>query len=241
MILEKGSLADYKMKFFNPDGSTAEMCGNGIRCFSLFLRDHYDIKASDLSIQTDSGVKNVKLKKDRNFSAVVSMGKPNFSFKEIPAEPSAISSVQKVIKDIDSEYSIILVSVGNPHCVIFFNNTGIREIDLLKYGSKIENLPDFPKKVNIEFCNIVNKRNIDVRVWERGAGETTACGTGACAVAVSAIRNDLANNSVNVNLPGGTLSVKWNIDDEIFLEGEAQEVYKGEIGLAYVKETAKKW
>lgn len=240
MILEKGPKdAPYKMVFHNPDGSKAEMCGNGIRCFALYIHDQYDKKSKRLTIQTDAGIRDVRIQPGHDFKAVVSMGEPNFAFKAIPAEPSAIQSVENVIKGLDTDYSIVLVSVGNPHCVIFFNNVNINDIDIDSYGRNIENLPDFPKKTNVEFCNIIDRKNIKVRVWERGVGETSACGTGACAVAAASIRNNLADEEVKVRLPGGDLKVKWKINDEIYLAGPAEEVYKGEIGLGYVKERAK--
>ncbi|MCX5749587.1 MAG: diaminopimelate epimerase [Candidatus Saganbacteria bacterium] len=211
--------ANFKMRVINPDGSEAEMCGNGIRCFARYVWEKSEDKKEVISVETLAGIKiPAVIVENGDFIGVeVDMGVP---------EIIALQE-QLIIEGI--KYKINKVSMGNPHCVIFADN--IENIEISKIGPIIENLPQFPGRTNVEFAKVINKKEIELKVWERGAGETLACGTGACAAAVAAASNDLTDKKVTVHLPGGALNIEWADDSHVIMRGPAEKVFEGVYSL----------
>ena len=209
--------ADYKMRIINPDGSEAEMCGNGIRCFARYIWESGGDKKEVISVETIAGViVPTVISEDNKFiGAEVDMG--------IPKE----ESLNETLKLDGNTYKINKISMGNPHCVIFVDD--LDGIDLSNIGPVIENLPQFPDRTNVEFAKVLNKGEISLKVWERGAGETLACGTGACATVAAAILNDLTGRKVTVHLSGGDLEIEWAQDKHILMRGPAENVFEGKI------------
>ena len=222
--------ADYKMRIFNSDGSEAEMCGNGIRCVAKLIHDKSLSKKDKISIETLSGIKKVKLLEDENGKCnevIVDMGEPMFQDKNIP-----YNVYEPFNKDLDIDVNkekmrFTVVSMGNPHAITFVEN--IDDLNIEKYGPIIEKNPIFPNKTNVEFVEIIDKNNIKVRVWERGVGETFACGTGACAAVVASGLNGYTGENVTVSLPGGKLQIEWGKDNHIYMQGTATKVFDGTI------------
>ncbi len=217
--------ATYRMKFYNPDGSLAEMCGNGIRCFSKYLLDLGLIeKGKEIPFDTDAGLIICIIlennKKEANIK--VNMGKPIlYDPSQVSMSPSAAGMVKGRIEKFDFTF----VSMGNPHAVIFTDNP---ENDVKKYGSIIEkNLNIFPKKTNVEFVKVNSKNDLSMFVWERGAGETLACGTGACATLVASCINNFSDNKAVIHLLGGNLTIEWQGNDyPVFMTGGAENVFE---------------
>ncbi len=225
LIMPSGN-ADYRMKMFNSDGSEAEMCGNAIRCVGKYLFDHGYLKKETFKIETHLDNKDlVIIEKTPSGEAKllsVDMGKPILNGRDIP-----ISVDRDPVIGVEvMGYKGTAVSMGNPHFVIFVDK--ITDSQVLIDGPEIEKLPIFPNKTNVEFIKVLDRRTLKMRVWERGTGETLACGTGACASTVAAVLNDLADRSVNIQLRGGTLAIEWKEDTgRVFLTGPAEEVYQG--------------
>ncbi len=219
--------ADFKMVFFNPDGSKAEMCGNGIRCYASYLFLHKRTEKTELRLETDSGLKVVTLEVKQGVveEATVDMGKPNFISKMIPVDSSADNFVNRPLGIDGIDLLGTALSMGNPHVVIFVDD--LENVPISEYGPKIERSPLFPNGVNVEFAKIVSRNQIEIIVWERGAGITLSCGTGACAVAVAAVKNGLADRKIIARVPGGDLEVYWSDSDCVFLSGPAREVFSG--------------
>lgn len=230
-------VADFKMRMFNQDGSEAEMCGNGIRCVGKFVYDKGLTKKTDLTIETLAGIKKLKLsvKEGKVESVQVDMGEPILDPNEIP-----VLSQKYPVKDLsltveNKEFSFTCVSMGNPHAVTFLN--GVDSFEVEKYGKKLEINPVFPKKANIEFIEVVSSQRIKMRVWERGSGETMACGTGACASVVACILNGLTQRAVTVELLGGNLQIEWRKEDNhIYMTGPAQIVFEGVLEEGWEKD-----
>lgn len=229
ILICKSDIADFRMRMFNSDGSEAEMCGNGIRCVSKFVYDNGLTNKEQVNIETLAGIKKIDLTVENGkvVLATVNMGRPILEAEKIP-----VISDEKPVKNLklkaeDREFIFTCVSMGNPHAVTVIDD--VVSFDIEKYGPILETNEKFPKKANIEFIQIIDKTHIKMRVWERGAGETLACGTGACAVCVSAILNDLVekNEEINIELLGGTLKIRW--DDYVYMTGPARTVFKGEI------------
>lgn len=229
ILILKSEIADFKMRIFNLDGTEAKMCGNGIRCVGKFLYDKGITKKEELNIETLSGIKKLKLdvKDDRVTKIQVDMGKPCFKPSEIPV----ISDSNKVKIQLEGEeLKLICVSIGNPHAVAIVNN--VDNINIEKYGPIIENNIKFPERTNVEFVEILDNQNIKMRVWERGAKETLACGTGACASAVVCNVEGYTSNQVNVHLKGGELNINWDkANNHIYMKGPAETVFEGEIEI----------
>ncbi len=227
LIVEKCSKADFKMRIFNKDGSEAEMCGNGIRCFSKYVYEKGLIHKENFKIETLAGIKDIELNIEGNtvVHITVNMGKPEFDFSKIP-----VISLQEQNKEkIDIEgYEVYPISMGNPHAVCFVDN--LDEINIEELGEKIENYKFFPNKTNVEFVKIVNENQIKVRVWERGVGETLACGTGACAASIISNKYKSTNCELTVDLLGGKLKIGYR-DEEIKLIGPAEFVFEGKIDI----------
>lgn len=229
ILVLKSEVADFRMQMFNSDGTEAEMCGNGIRCVSKFVYDNGLTNKEQVNIETLAGIKKIDLTVENGkvVLATVNMGRPILEAEKIP-----VISDEKPVKNLklkaeDREFIFTCVSMGNPHAVTVIDD--VVSFDIEKYGPILETNEKFPKKANIEFIQIIDKTHIKMRVWERGAGETLACGTGACAVCVSAILNDLVekNEEINIELLGGTLKIRW--DDYVYMTGPARTVFKGEI------------
>lgn len=222
--------SDYKMRIFNSDGSEAEMCGNGIRCVAKLIHDKSLSKKDKISIETLSGIKKVKLLEDENGKCnevIVDMGEPMFQDKNIP-----YNVYEPFNKDLDIDVNeekmrFTVVSMGNPHAITFIEN--VDDFNIEKYGPIIEKNPIFPNRTNVEFVEVIDKNNIKVRVWERGVGETFACGTGACAAVVASGLNGYTGENVTVNLPGGKLQIEWGKDNHIYMQGTATKVFDGTI------------
>lgn len=227
ILVLKSKIADYKMRIFNPDGSEAEMCGNGIRCFAKYLYAKRLIKKREINVETLAGIIKPQILNDGKIK--VNMGQPRLKRKEIPMVGLPDEEVINFkLQILNSALNITCVSMGNPHCIIFVDD--LQKIDFYKLGPAIENHKLFPKRTNVEFVKVLNRKNIQVRVWERGAGETLACGTGACASAVAGVLNNLVDRKVNVKLPGGTLKIKWDKKtNNVFLTGNAEIVFEGVI------------
>ena len=220
--------ADFKMKIYNSDGSEAEMCGNGIRCVAKFIHDKKLSDKDKLSIQTLAGIKKVKILENKEGECnevIVDMGEPLFQDKNIPYHVYETFNKDLDLDVAGKQMRFTVVSMGNPHAVTFVENLDNIQID--KYGPIVENNPIFPNRTNVEFVQIIDKNNIKVRVWERGVGETYACGTGACAAMVATGINGYTDENVNVKLPGGELGVEWGKDNHIYLQGPAETIFEG--------------
>ena len=236
ILIKQSKIADFRMQMFNSDGSDAEMCGNGIRCVGKFVYDKGLTDKTTLKIETLAGIKILDLNvEDGKVKTVrVDMGEPILDYKLIPARDGKIYKSKDGIKfykvniNIDNELKeLTCVSMGNPHGVDFMNN--MEKLKIEKYGPIIEVDNHFPNKVNAEFIEIVDKNNINMRVWERGAGETLACGTGACASVVASVLNGYTERKVTVKLLGGNLDVEWNKEDNhVYMTGPAKIVFEGE-------------
>ena len=230
ILICKSEVADFKMRMFNSDGSEAEMCGNGIRCVGKFVYDKGLTNKTTVKIETLAGIKTLILntKDGKVGTARVDMGEPILEAEKIP-----VISTEKTVKNLELEaenkkFKFTCVSMGNPHAITIVENT--KEFDVEKYGKVLEIDKAFPKKANIEFAQIIDRQNINMRVWERGAGETLACGTGACATAVACNLNGLTDRKVNIELLGGTLNIEWNeTDNHVYMTGPAVTVFDGEL------------
>ena len=229
ILIDKSSYpdCDFKMRIFNSDGSEAEMCGNGIRCVAKFIYDNKLSNKDKLSIETLAGIKQVKLieKNGECDEAIVDMGEPIFQDKNIPYDVYEAFNKDLDLDVLGEKMRFTVVSMGNPHAITFVED--VDKVDIEKYGPAIENNPIFPNRTNVEFVQIINKNNIKVRVWERGAGETLACGTGACAATVASGLNGYTDANVTVELPGGKLEVEWGKDNHIYMQGPATKVFEG--------------
>ncbi|MFA5103654.1 MAG: diaminopimelate epimerase [Candidatus Margulisiibacteriota bacterium] len=211
--------ADYRMRIINPDGSEAEMCGNGIRCFTRFVWEKAQEKKDVISVETLAGIMvPAPIVDGDSFVGVeVDMGEP------------VVEAVKEPLKIENLDYFINKISMGNPHCVIFVED--LQSVRIKEIGQIIENLPQFPNRTNVEFVQVINDKEIMLKVWERGAGETLACGTGACASVVAASLNNLTGKKVVVHLPGGDLGIEWAPDDHVIMRGPAEKVFEGTIRI----------
>ena len=234
VVVKESEIADIKMRIFNPDGSEAEMSGNGVRLFSKFVLDNKIIEPSSntLKVQTGGGVREVypQFKDDLMVSAKVAMGQPSFLRDEIPLNNQLISEnieIQDFRLDLgDQELFVNCVNIGNPHAVMI-TDVDIDEIDLERIGPLVENNILFPNRVNFEIVNIISKDEIRARIFERGAGETLSSGTGTSACGIICIKKGLVNENVKVNVPGGFLNISWVIGREAYLDGPTAKVFSG--------------
>ena len=230
ILICKSDIADFKMRMFNFDGSEAEMCGNGIRCVGKFVYDKGLTNKKTIEVETLAGIKklNLNVKNDKVETVRVDMGEPIFNPKEIPVNFDKEPVKDLKIRALDKEFSFTCISMGNPHAITIVDNT--KEFNIKKYGPVLEVDEHFPKRSNIEFIEIKDKNNVKMRVWERGSGETLACGTGACATAVACNINELTERKVNVELLGGTLEIEWDEKtNHVFMTGPAVTVFEGKI------------
>lgn len=233
VLILPSAIADVRMRMFNADGTEAEMCGNASRCVGKYVYDHDIVKKELISLETGAGIKILKLECEDGMAigATVDMGEPVLDPALIPlALPEnkygKKQCLQYPLEIDDQTYAISAVSMGNPHAVIFMHN--VNNLELEKIGPPIENHPLFPRRTNTEFVEILSRTTIRMRVWERGAGETLACGTGACAAAVASILNNLTEREVEVEVRGGLLKVKWDpASNHVYLSGPAKTVFCG--------------
>ncbi|HJA79629.1 diaminopimelate epimerase [uncultured Desulfovibrio sp.] len=232
VLILPSNKADVRMRMFNPDGSEAEMCGNAIRCVGKFVFDNGLCTKDTVQVETAAGIRIVRLLKDGGeiTGATVDMGAPVLNPADIPANlPEGMEGKPFVNCPVMVDgvtYEVTAVSMGNPHAVIFLR--GIDSLDLPDLGPKFEHHPLFPQRTNTEFVEVVSRSRVRMRVWERGTGETLACGTGACAVAVACVLNELTERSVDVELPGGVLRIVWDkADNHVYMSGPASKVFDG--------------
>lgn len=215
---------DFKMQAFNADGSEAEMCGNGIRCVAKYLFDRKDVKKKSVSIETLGGFYSVT---PTGKQYRVNMGVPKLKGKEIGVSLNG-RIINRPLRMEGRELRITCCGVGNPHCVIFVENP--QDFPVTKFGPLVETYHAFPRRINVEFARTVSPNEIEMRVWERGTGETRGCGTGACAVAIAAVLNGHAERDVEVKMPGGTVKVNWDREThEVHLTGPAELVFAGSV------------
>ncbi|HDO41979.1 MAG TPA: diaminopimelate epimerase [Candidatus Bathyarchaeota archaeon] len=229
LLVCNSRVADAKMRIFNPDGTEAEMCGNGIRCFAKYCFENGIAKKNVISVETLAGIKELYLKVEGGAvtSVRVNMGAPCFEAEKIPI----IGNGTFINKPLDVDGKILMataLSMGNPHCVIFVNNIDNYPVDAI--GPKIEDHKLFPKRTNVEFVQVISRKRLKVRVWERGVGETLACGTGACASVVAAKVLGKVEEEAIVELPGGKLIVEYK-GNVVFMEGPAEKVFEGKMSI----------
>jgi diaminopimelate epimerase len=220
--------ADCRMAIWNADGSRAEMCGNGIRGLAKFVLDHGLVRADPLRVETDAGVLTLRPTYDedgRVRRVTVDMGAPVWDGRRIPVAADG-EVIERPLAVGGRAWTVTCVSMGNPHCVVFVEDPAA--LPLAEIGPRFAGHPFFPRGVNAEFVRVAGPARLAMRVWERGAGETMACGTGACAAAVAAARTGRAGRHVTVALPGGDLDVEWRADDHVLMTGDAVEVFTGE-------------
>ena len=236
VLIEPSDKADFKMDIYNADGSRAKMCGNATRCVAKYVCDRGLTNKDEISLETLSGIKYIKVFKGDDgkvISARVDMGAPVLSGREIPTLFDGDKVVGETLH-LGGELGdkiVTCVSMGNPHCITYVDD--VKTLDLAKIGPVFENNEMFPDRVNTEFIHIISETEFDMRVWERGSGETLACGTGACASAVASVLNGycLRNTDIKVNLIGGTLYINWTNDGNVLMTGPAAEVCTGEIDV----------
>lgn len=231
--------ADFEMEMYNADGSRGEMCGNGIRCVAKYVYDYGLTNKKRISVETLGGIKHLELTvaNGRVSLVEVDMGVPKLLPEEIPILPVTQGQKQIVNEPIlvgGKEYHMTGVSMGNPHIVVYVED--IKSLQIEKVGPLFENHERFPNRINTEFARVTDRHTVEMRVWERGSGETLACGTGACAVAAASILNGLTEDQVTVKLVGGDLRIRWDKESgHIFMTGPAAVVYDGEIDLPELK------
>ena len=222
LVLRKSRQADFRMQIFNADGSEVEMCGNGIRCLARYLHEKNITKKKEIRFETLGGIISTKFKED---NVEVDMGPPILDAPRIQVNLQGRVFGYK-LAIYGREFAIHCVSMGNPHCVIFVDS--VDALDVARYGPAIENHPLFPNRINVEFVEILAKDRLKMRVWERGAGETHACGTGACATAVASRIVNKTDAKVVVELQGGNLEIRWEGEGHsVFMTGPAATVYQG--------------
>ena len=221
ILIKPSEKADCQMDMYNLDGSQGTMCGNGIRCVGKYVYDHGIVDKTEIDVETLAGIRHLSLHvRDGKVETVtVDMGRPEQT-----------SEIGEAITVLGKEYAFTGVSMGNPHAVVFMD--GVKEMDLQELGPAFESHERFPGRTNTEFVQVVDEGHVIMRVWERGSGETLACGTGACAVAVACALNGKTGSQVDVELLGGVLNIRWDREnDRVYMTGPAVEVYHGEIGL----------
>ncbi len=232
ILIKPSDVADFEMDMYNSDGSQGAMCGNGIRCVAKYVYDYGLTDKTQISIDTKSGIKYLDLTVEDGKVALVkvNMGAPDVIAKNIPIVSDKEQVIDEPIEVDGKVYHMTGVSMGNPHAVIYIDD--VKGLDIEKIGPKFENHPVFPDRVNTEFCKVLDEHTVEMRVWERGAGETLACGTGACAVAVSSILNGYTKEEVTIKLLGGDLKIFWDRQENlVYMTGPATVVFDGEIGL----------
>ncbi len=232
ILICPSEIADFRMAMYNLDGSEGKMCGNGVRCIAKYVYDHHLTDKTRISLETLGGIKYLDLNiKDGKVETVkVDMGEPILTPSEIPVNLPGDKIIDEPLDVLGQTWNITCISMGNPHAVVFVDDT--KSLDLEKIGPSFEKHPIFPEQVNTEFVHVIDRKTVDMRVWERGSGETFACGTGACATAFACILNGKTDDEVLVHLVGGDLLIQYDREsNHIFMTGPATEVFSGEIQL----------
>lgn len=244
ILINPSREADFEMEMYNADGSRSEMCGNGIRCVGKYVYDYGLTDKTSISVETLGGIKHLELTVEKGeVSCVkVDMGRPRFEAAEIPVLTDGAEGAENPGEELEGrrrvigapivvdgkEYRMTCVSMGNPHAVVYMED--VKGLDIEKIGPQFEHHRRFPQRVNVEFARVIDRSTVEMRVWERGSGETLACGTGACAVAVASILNGLTEDKVTVRLLGGDLQIEWDKEaDRVYMTGPAETVFDGEI------------
>jgi diaminopimelate epimerase len=236
ILILPSSKADLRMRIFNFDGSEAQMCGNGIRCFAKYAYENKLISKNKFAVETLAGIITPELifqdlKNKKVLRIKVNMGTPKLRRRETPMNgedtPKVVNETLKI--NLEQTFKITCVSMGNPHCIIFVDD--VQSIPVDEIGPKIENHSFFPEKTNVEFIHILNRKEINFRVWERGVGETLACGTGACAALVAAVLNNKTDRKATIHLQGGDLDIQWANDGNIYMTGPVELVFRGEMTI----------
>ena len=230
IMITPSDKSDFEMEMYNADGSRGEMCGNGIRCVAKYVYDYGLTDKTSISVETLAGIKYLDLTVEDGKVVLVKvdMGKPMLRPEEVPVVSEKEEVIDEPITVDGQEYRMTCVSMGNPHAVVFIDQD-VKEFPLETVGVKFENHERFPKRVNTEFVNVLDRHTAQMRVWERGSGETLACGTGACAVAVACALNGLTEDEVTVKLLGGDLQIKWDREkNTVYMTGPAEVVFDGE-------------
>ena len=237
ILIMPSDKADFRMRIFNADGSEAMMCGNGTRCVGKYVYDHGMTDKTDITLETNSGIKYLKLfvKDGKVDSVTVDMGKAILKPRDIPVDSDLDLFVAQPVEVAGKEYKITAVSMGNPHAIVYVDD--VDSLDLEKIGSDFENHKLFPNRVNTEFIKVIDDKTLQMRVWERGSGETFACGTGACASVVSSVLNNYCkyDEEVLVHLRGGDLRITYRKDGTVMMTGPAIQVFDGEIDITDIK------
>lgn len=233
VLIMPSEKADFRMRMFNADGSEGNMCGNATRCIGKFVYDNRLTNKTEITLETKSGIKYLTLYPENGKvkTVLVNMGKAVLTPADIPMKAEGESFINKPIEVLGSEVYITAVSMGNPHAVTYVDD--VMSLDLEKIGPAFENHPIFPERVNTEFIKVLDSHTIQMRVWERGSGETWACGTGACAAAVASVKNGYFKNGeeITVKLRGGDLFITYSTDGTVLMRGAAETVFTGEIDI----------
>lgn len=230
IMIHPSDKADFEMEMYNADGSRGEMCGNGIRCVAKYVYDYGLTDKTNISVETLGGIKYLDLTVERGKvrQVKVDMGRPELEPAKIPVAAKGERAVDEPILVDGREYRMTCVSMGNPHAVVFVEDD-VRRLPLEEIGPQFEKHDRFPNRVNTEFVRVIDRRTAEMRVWERGSGETLACGTGACAVAVACVLNGFTDDEVTVKLLGGDLMIRWDRKkDTVYMTGPAEVVFDGE-------------
>jgi len=227
VIILPSKTADARIRFFNPDGSEAQMCGNAIRCVARYLYEHALVSRKVIRVETLAGIiqPEIVLEGNRVSGIRVDMGEPRLERGQIPMVGPSGRVIGEPLLIGGQVYSITALSMGNPHCVIFVQD--VEQVPLSQTGPQVETHPAFPERTNVEFVEVINSGELKMFVWERGAGPTLACGTGACAVAVAGALNGFTQRDVRVHLPLGYLHIEWARNNHVYMTGPAQEVFSG--------------
>lgn len=233
VLIKPSQKADFFMDMYNADGSRGKMCGNATRCVAKYVYDHKMTDKDEIALETLSGIKIIKITVEdgKAVAARVNMGAPILKGCEIPTKFDGETVVSQKLTVDKKTCDVTCVSMGNPHCVLYVDD--VHALDLPRIGPKFEHHEMFPDRINTEFIHIINETEFDMRVWERGSGETLACGTGACAAAVASVLNGFCkrDTEIKVNLLGGTLYINWTADGDVYMTGPAETVCTGEIEL----------
>lgn len=232
ILIKPSDVADGKMEMYNADGSQGAMCGNGIRCVAKYMYDYGLTDKTSISVETKSGIKYLDLTVENGkvSTVKVNMGAPILKAADIPVLCDTEQMIDQPVTVDGKEWKMTCVSMGNPHAITYIED--VKNLDIEKIGPKFENHPIFPDRVNTEFVKVIDRKTVEMRVWERGSGETLACGTGACATAVACILNGLTEDEVTVKLLGGDLTIFWDRKENlVYMTGSATTVFDGDIEL----------
>ena len=231
VLIKPSEIADFRMDMYNADGSQAEMCGNAIRCVGKYVYDNKMTDKTSISVETLAGIKylDFTIEDGKVAWVTVDMGEPELKAELVPVISENEQVIDETIHAVGKEWKMTCVSMGNPHCVIFIDEP-VADFPLEQIGPDFENHERFPRRINTEFIEVLDRQNVNMRVWERGSGETLACGTGACASTVAAILCGHTDDEITLHLRGGDLKVKWNRENNrVYMTGPATVVFNGEM------------